>query len=488
MAIVIPIISTFDGKGVKESETAIGSAEKKWQGAGKALNSALLPATAALAGITAVGIKFAKAASDDRAAAAKMAKAVQNATGATDAQIASTEEWITAQGRLLGVSDDELRPAIQILSQSTGDLAKAQEEAGLAMDIAASAGVSAEDAAKALAKANDGSFGSLKKLVPGIDDAALASKDFGRITKDTAKLVDGQAAAAAEADGGLGIFQLTMSELGETLGAVLLPVLDAIVPLLQSFADFAGNNTGLIIGITAAVAGFAAAIVAANVALSVYNTIQSIMAINAARAAAGQWALNASLLANPVVLIVVGIIALVAALVLAYKKSETFRKIVDGAFRAVMDAVKVAIDFIVNALEAGFKVLAFLFKFTPLGLLITHFKELKAVVGVVADAVIGAWQRVWDFLSGIFQKIRDGIDRIKGLFSGLKFPDLNPFNNSAASFSSGASTRAGDQNTTNNFTISGVTDPEGTARAIQRSLYGHQIRQGIYGKPRALAW
>lgn len=44
------------------------------------------------------------------------------------------------------------------------------------------------------------------------------------------------------------------------------------------------------------------------------------------------------LAANPIVLVIVAVAALVAGLVIAYKKSETFRAIVDRAFRVVADA------------------------------------------------------------------------------------------------------------------------------------------------------
>jgi hypothetical protein len=52
---------------------------------------------------------------------------------------------------------------------------------------------------------------------------------------------------------------------------------------------------------------------------------------------AGQWLLNAALTANPIGLVVVGLVALGAGLVVAYKKSETFRKVVDASWAAVRD-------------------------------------------------------------------------------------------------------------------------------------------------------
>ncbi len=46
--------------------------------------------------------------------------------------------------------------------------------------------------------------------------------------------------------------------------------------------------------------------------------------------AAGQWALNAAMSANPISLLVIGIAALIAGIIIAYRKSETFRNIVQG--------------------------------------------------------------------------------------------------------------------------------------------------------------
>jgi phage-related protein len=60
-----------------------------------------------------------------------------------------------------------------------------------------------------------------------------------------------------------------------------------------------------------------------------------------------QWALNAAFVANPIGLIVLAVIALIAILVVLFKKNETFRKIV----LAVWDAIKVAIGAVVDWLK-----------------------------------------------------------------------------------------------------------------------------------------
>lgn len=55
--------------------------------------------------------------------------------------------------------------------------------------------------------------------------------------------------------------------------------------------------------------------------------------------AAAQWLLNVAMSANPATLIIIALIALGVALVLLWRKSETFRKIVTGAFNLVRDVV-----------------------------------------------------------------------------------------------------------------------------------------------------
>jgi tape measure domain-containing protein len=54
--------------------------------------------------------------------------------------------------------------------------------------------------------------------------------------------------------------------------------------------------------------------------------------------AAGQWLLNAALSANPISIVVVALAGLAAGIIYAYKHSETFRTIVDGAFHAIATA------------------------------------------------------------------------------------------------------------------------------------------------------
>lgn len=96
-------------------------------------------------------------------------------------------------------------------------------------------------------------------------------------------------------------------------------------------------------------------------AATVASTTASIAHSVASKAmAAGQWLLNAALTANPIGLVVVAIAALTAGLVIAYKKSEDFRRVVDGmgaalktGVEALGAATKAVIAFGDAALQSG---------------------------------------------------------------------------------------------------------------------------------------
>src|SRR3546814_18684591 len=79
--------------------------------------------------------------------------------------------------------------------------------------------------------------------------------------------------------------------------------------------------------------------------LVTYATARKAVAIATAIQAAGTagatgatWSLNAAMRANPIGIVVTALTLLAAGLVVAYKKSETFRNIVNGAFDVVTSA------------------------------------------------------------------------------------------------------------------------------------------------------
>lgn len=171
-----------------------------------------------------------KSAIEDEAAQAKLATTLTNVTGATDAQIAATESWITTQGLSLGITDEELRPALERLTRATGDVSEAQKLASLAFDVSAGTGKSLEAVSNALGKAVEGNTGALAKLGIGISAADLKSMSLEEITAKLAETFGGQATEKAETFAGkMDRLKLAFEEGKETAGSFIL---DALTPLV----------------------------------------------------------------------------------------------------------------------------------------------------------------------------------------------------------------------------------------------------------------
>jgi hypothetical protein len=318
MAIQIPIISEFDGKGISKAVTEF----KQLEGAGKkaqfAIKKAAIPAAAALGGLAVILGDATKGAMEDAKAQAELARQLEYSAGATDKQIAAAEDWISAQGRLLGVTDDELRPALASLSRVTYDVEEAQKAARLAMDISAATGKPLEAVTNALSKAYGGNLTALAKLDPSLRDMIKGGASLEEVFFSLDSTFSGAAETAANtAEGGFKRLGVTLNETKESIGAALLPVLEKVLPILQKFADWASKNPTLFLTIAAAIGAVALAITAVNLAMAL----------------------------NPFTAIAAGIALLVVGVVAAYKKFETFRNVV----KTVVNGVAAYFEFVANA-------------------------------------------------------------------------------------------------------------------------------------------
>lgn len=212
---------------------------------------------AAGAGAAAIGLfKLTQGAAEDAAGQARLAKALRNATGATKAQVAGVEDWISKQGVALGVADDQLRPALEKLAIATGDVGKAQKLASLAMDVSAGTGMSLEAVSKALAKAQNGQVAGLSKLGIKTKDAEGKVISFREAQKRLADAHGGQAATKANTfQGKMDRLKLILSETGETIGAKVLPFVTKMadwflkkgLPALSQFGGYLSKNLGPVI-------------------------------------------------------------------------------------------------------------------------------------------------------------------------------------------------------------------------------------------------
>ena len=304
----IPIVSSFDGSGIEKAKKEFAQLDGAAEKTKFAFKKALIPATAAVAGLGAALFDATKGAMEDAAAQDLLANNLRKTTNATDMQIEANEDWISTQGRLLGVTDDELRPALTKLAKATGDVRLAQAYASQAMDMAAASGKPLETVTTAITKAMGGNVAALAKLNPEYRQMIKDGADFETVMSLIADTTGGAATEAANtAQGQFKRLSVSLAETKESIGAALLPAIEAVLPYLTKFGDWAAKHPGIIIAVGAAFGVLAASIMAVNLAMSL----------------------------NPVSLIVIGIVALGAALVVAYNKFETFRNIVNAVFDGI---------------------------------------------------------------------------------------------------------------------------------------------------------
>lgn len=336
MAIYIPIVSEFKSTGIDKAKKEFKSLEGVTKKTGFVMKKALVPATAALTAVAAGLFDATKAAIEDAAAQDLLKNNLRKTTKATDKQIAAVEEWITQQGRLLGISDEDLRPALSRLAKATGSVTKAQELASRSMDIAASSGKPLATVVSAVEKAYGGNMAALAKLAPEYRNMIKQGASFEEVMKKIGEATDGAAGEAANtAAGKFDRLKLSLDETKESIGAALMPAVEKVLPFLQKFADWAANNPEEFIAIGAAISGVAAAIMLVNAAMAL----------------------------NPFTAIAAGIVLLVAGVIYAYKKFDGFAKFVRDTANDMAKAVEQIVNgiiMIINGFIRAYNAIPFL--------------------------------------------------------------------------------------------------------------------------------
>ena len=221
-------------KKLKAANGDVEDSAGKLEKFGKVAGAAFLAAAAA-AGAYAlkIGVDGVKAALADEQSQVKLASALENATGATKAQIAATEDSIDKMARATGVADDQLRPALSRLALSTGNVSKAQELLSLALDISTQTGKPLEGVANALGKAYDGNTAALGKLGVGLSSAELKAMSFTQVQTKLSELFGGAAAKNAETfQGRMDRLKVAFDESVEAIGYKLLPIIQSLIDII----------------------------------------------------------------------------------------------------------------------------------------------------------------------------------------------------------------------------------------------------------------
>ena len=419
---------------------------------------------------------------DEEKASTRVAQATRALADAQDAVRDSSRTVAAAQRDLREAHDGTRKAAAEEQAAQRGlTAARARDERAVA---------NLATAQKTLATAKKTEEKASKNITKQLTAEQKARATYAIILKDTK---DAQGDVKKTGDQLAGT-QRRLAAVAEDnsakLGKGLVPAYTAWLGLMEKVATLAGKNTKLTQGLVGAFAGLAAVVIAVNGAMKVYTAVQLISraytklmtretgqltAAQVIQAAwtrtvsavtkawtAVQWLLNAALSANPIGLVVVALAALVVGLVLAYKHSETFRKIVNEAFEEVTKVAEDFAEFFTDTLPEAFEdVLSWVKRhwpeiavllagpFAPLVALATDafgirsalVKAFEAILGFVekqgsrlytagrdvgerlkegvVNAVLGIGNAVWGVVDNIGQRISQGLSTIQGWGSNV---------------------------------------------------------------------
>jgi len=266
MAVIAPILSTFDSKGVKDAEKAFGSLEKK-------LKTAL-----GVAALVQFGRASINAAEESEQAAARIAQITKQMglfEGQTAEVIGRMEDYAASVSKATGIDDEQIS-AIQAKLLTFRSLAETADEVGgafdrttkAAIDLAAAGFGEAEGNAVLLAKALEDPVKGLSKLERAIGPLTKAQRDnIITLTKQN-DLYGAQRALLAAVEGRVGgvaeetatssaKLAVAFDQLQEQIGAALLPVFEQLVVAFQAAVNVLGLlpgqfQTAIIVGVALA--------------------------------------------------------------------------------------------------------------------------------------------------------------------------------------------------------------------------------------------
>ena len=234
-----------------------------------------------------------------------------------------------------------------------------------------------------------------KTAVKDLDKVEKSSRDVGETFGDNAS-------KSAQLAGGFGDLGGALSNMGGPLGSVgsTMEVMGPAIMGVTGAMDLAELATGAWTGV--------------------------------------QWLLNAALDAMPIILIVAGIIALIAVIVLAWQHSETFRDIVTGAFDAVLDVIMGVWHWVQDNWPLLLAIIT-----GPIGiatlLIIDNWQKIKDGFSAVYNWIVSVAGNIFTFITGIPGKIsgalsgmwdfiwhefRDALNKVIGWWNDLHFPSF----------------------------------------------------------------
>jgi hypothetical protein len=322
MSIKIAIVTDFVGTGLQKATAEFKQLEGTGKKAGFVLKKSLIPATAALGAFAGFMVNAAKGAEEARQANQRLGNVLDSmgfgeATDRVTAYAESLEKTIAVDADVIKATQTQLA-TFSNLTKTVDKAGGAFDRATLAVLDMQAAGVGGANSAIALGKAMQNPIKGITALAKSGIDFTDAEKEKIKALTESGRLLEAQdmilkaiekqvGGTAKESASSFEKLKFAVMGVADTFGDLLLPAMDALVPIAAAISKWATENPELMKKISIAFVGFTAAVIALNIAMSL----------------------------NPFVLIAIGIGALIGLLAAAYIKFENFRKIVDAVFGAI---------------------------------------------------------------------------------------------------------------------------------------------------------
>ncbi|MGL5828200.1 MAG: phage tail protein [Angustibacter sp.] len=214
---------------------------------------------------------------------------------------------------------------------------------------------------------------SVRSFANAVRFAAFATKYYSALAKDV--LVRGGSAAAA------GFRAAAASALSFARASVAAAISGA-----RTAASFVAQR--------AAIVATAVATKAAAAATAAFSAAQALLSV--------------ALRANPIILVATLLVALGAALVVAYKKSETFRAILQAAFAGVKAIVLPVVRAIVSFMSAAWPRIVAIVRAAAAAIravVTVYFKAYRAVVLTAMTAIRAVITKAWAVIRSVITSV-----------------------------------------------------------------------------------
>jgi phage-related protein len=333
----------------------------------------------------------------------------------TGAATAKAEEYASALSAQIGVDDDVIKQTQTKLAtfsalssevgRSSGMFDRATQAAhdmasagfGEASSNAVQLGKALQDPAKgmtALAKSGVTFTDAEKQKIKALQESGDLLGAQQIIMGAVEKQVGGTAAASATSTDKMAT---SWGNVKEALGTGLLPIVDSLAVKFQGMATWVQDNSTVVLILVGAIAALSAVVLAVNAAMKVYQAFQVIVT-------AAQWAWNAAMAANPLGLIILAVVALVAIFALLWTKSEGFRNFFIGLWNGIKGAVSAVVNWFKTAIPAAWQWVkdktAAVWNAIK-GVLSAVFNAIKSVVTSVWNGIKTAITVVWTVIKTV---------------------------------------------------------------------------------------